>query len=433
MSENSDLPVIVVGAGPTGLVAAAHLIDRGISPIVLEAGESIAANIRQWAHVQLFSPWRHLVDPMAERMLAPTGWQRPDDDRHPTGGELIELFLRPLAELPDIAQTLRFDHRVSHVARHGIDKVTTDERASYPFVAVADRPAGEVRIVAQAVVDASGTWTQPNPLGAGGIPAIGEKEAAAEGIVRYGIPDILGAERARYANSRVAVVGSGHSAQNVIRFLATLAVEEPETTTTWLLRRPSAGQMFGGDQNDQLAARGELGASAEKLVSSGAVDLVTGFRLEQVIDGSGQVYLLSTDGVKIGPFDHVIASTGARPDFHIARELRLDIDPGVESTAALGPLIDPNIHSCGSVPPHGVDELAHPDAGYYPIGIKSYGRAPTFLLATGYEQARSVVAEIAGDHDAARRIELALPETGLCTSTTAPTTTTDCTSDCLPD
>jgi len=85
----------------------------------------------------------------------------------------------------------------------------------------------------------------------------------------------------------------------------------------------------------------------------------------------------------------------------------------------LAPLIDPNHHSCGTVPPHGVDELTHPELGYYAIGVKSYGRAPTFLLATGYEQARSVVAALAGDWEAARDVQLHLPETGVCSSTLA--------------
>lgn len=426
MTEHANLQVVVVGAGPIGLAAAAHLIERGMTPVVLEAGGFVAANIREWAHVRLFSPWQHLVDPVSERMLDAAGWERPADEGYPAGEDLIDLYLQPLADLPQVAEVLRFNHRVKHITRHGVDKVKSDERDASPFVVVADNPDGEVRIMARAVIDATGTWNQPNPIGAGGIPAIGEKRAADEGIVQYGIPDVLGVQRDRYANKRVAVVGSGHSAQNVIRDLASLAADAPQTEITWLVRRADAGQMFGGGGDDQLAARGELGSDAKRLATGGLVDFVTGFRLEQITDNDGEAYLLSTDGAKAGPFDHVIATTGARPDFDIARELRLNLDPGVESTAALAPLIDPNIHSCGTVPPHGVDHLAHPDKGYYPIGMKAYGRAPTFLLATGYEQTRSVVAEIAGDHDAARRIELALPETGLCSIDDAPIPTTDC-------
>ena len=105
----------------------------------------------------------------------------------------------------------------------------------------------------------------------------------------------------------------------------------------------------------------------------------------------------TTEGPRqIGPVDRIIAATGQRPDVSLTRELRLDLDPWLESARALGPLIDPNEHSCGSVPPHGHRELAHPEASFYTAGIKSYGRAPTFLLLTGYEQARSIAAAIAG-------------------------------------
>jgi hypothetical protein len=110
----------------------------------------------------------------------------------------------------------------------------------------------------------------------------------------------------------------------------------------------------------------------------------------------------------------VIGATGFRPDLSLLGELRLDLDDRVEAARALAPLIDPNVHSCGSVPPHGVDELTHPDDGVYVVGMKSYGRAPTFLLRTGYEQVRSIAAALAGDWEAARRVELVLPETGVC-------------------
>jgi hypothetical protein len=110
----------------------------------------------------------------------------------------------------------------------------------------------------------------------------------------------------------------------------------------------------------------------------------------------------------------LIVSTGLRPDMSFLRELRIALDPALECPPALAPLIDPNEHSCGTVRPHGARELAQPESGFYFTGMKSYGRAPTFLLMTGYEQVRSIVAEIAGDHEAARRVEFVLPETGTC-------------------
>jgi hypothetical protein len=105
-----------------------------------------------------------------------------------------------------------------------------------------------------------------------------------------------------------------------------------------------------------------------------------------------------------------------RPDLTVLRELRLHLDAAVESPAALAPLIDPNVHSCGTVPPHGAVELAHPEADFYIVGMKSYGRAPTFLLLTGYEQVRSVTAALVGDWERARQVKLVLPETGVCSA-----------------
>ena len=118
--------------------------------------------------------------------------------------------------------------------------------------------------------------------------------------------------------------------------------------------------------------------------------------------------------------DRIVVATGFRPDLSFLGELRIALDPAVEAPPALAPLIDPNLHSCGTVPPHGIAELSHPEPGFTIVGSKSYGRAPTFLMATGYEQVRSVVADIAGDHEAARDVRLVLPETGVCNSDPLP-------------
>lgn len=114
--------------------------------------------------------------------------------------------------------------------------------------------------------------------------------------------------------------------------------------------------------------------------------------------------------------DEVIANTGSRPDISFLREVRASFDPVLESVPQLAPLIDPNVHSCGSVRPHGEQELRQPEKDFYVVGVKSYGRAPTFLMATGYEQVRSVVSALVGDWEAAHKVDLNLPETGVCSS-----------------
>lgn len=411
-----ELPVLVIGAGPVGLAAAAHLAQRGERFVILEAGAAVGASIRKWGHVRLFSPWRYCVDEAAEALLAPTGWRMPDPDADPLGADLVRDYLEPLAALPQIAPHLHLNARVTSVARAGYDKLKTNGRERAPFVVRFEQHDGaEIQLLARAVIDASGTYESPNPLGASGVAALGERQAA--GQIVYGIPDVLGADRAQYAGRRVLVVGSGHSAFNAILDLETLARQTPDTRVTWAIRRAETGAMFGGQADDQLGSRGALGTRAEQVLRGGAVRLLTGARVERVTQQAGALTVFADDGRELGVFDRVIATTGFRPNLAMLGELRLALDDRNEAPAALAPLIDPNVHSCGTVPPHGVDELTHAaEPGFYIIGMKSYGRAPTFLMLTGYEQARSVAAAIAGDWVAAREVRLVLPETGVCGS-----------------
>jgi thioredoxin reductase len=406
----SDLPVAVIGAGPVGLAAAAHLIARGIEPVVFEAGAQVGASVREWGHVRVFSPWEYNVDPVAAEQLEAAGWTAPAADGYPTGAELAERYLEPLAALPQIAAALHLNARVVGVARHGIDKLKDEGRDDAPFELVIEQDGIERRVLARAVIDASGTWTRPNPLGSGGLPAVGERALADR--IAYGIPDVLETERDRYAGKRVLVVGSGHSAFNAILDLVTLRDSEPQTEILWAIRGGAPGRKYGGGGDDQLPARGALGAAIRRLVEDGTVALTGGFHAREVsADGDG---IAVSDGERTIVADEVIAATGFRPDLRLLGELRLDLDDRVEAARALAPLIDPNLHSCGSVPPHGVDELSHPDAGVYLVGMKSYGRAPTFLLRTGYEQVRSIAAALAGDWESARQVDFVLPETGVC-------------------
>ncbi len=408
---NTTLPVVVIGAGPVGLAAAAHLIERGLTPRVLEAGDAVGAGVSRWAHVRMFSPWAYTVDRAAGVILAKRGWRAPEPSAFPTGGEVVERYLHPLAATPEIAPHLRLGARVVAVTKQRHDRMKNAGRSDAPFVVRYEDATGEHEVLAQAVIDASGTIDMPNPLGASGIPALGERALRAR--IVYGVPDVLGVERARYAGKRVLVVGSGHSAFNVLDDLARLAQQAPGTRIVWALRRSSLARVLGGGEHDQLQERGRLGLAVGRWVEQGAMTVATGFRLEGLEDtGDG---IVAYDGdIVLPPMDEIVAATGFRPDLQLLSELRLELDAGTQSPRALAPLIDPNLHSCGSVRPHGAEELKHPDAGVYIVGMKSYGRAPTFLLLTGYEQVRSVVAAIAGDWQAARRVELVLPETGVC-------------------
>jgi hypothetical protein len=395
-----------------GLAAAAHLAERNLPFVVLEAGAGPADAVRQWSHVTFFSPWRFNVDTAAERLLVPTGWTKPDPDRDPTGRELIDLYLAPLASVPQLAPHMNYCAKVIAVTRFGMDRVPSNGRAERPFEITISRVDGATeRILASAVIDASGTWTSPNPAGANGRPAIGEAESQPR--IATGIPDVLGLDRARYAGKRVVVIGSGHSAIDSILNLMRLKSYVPHTRIIWTMRSPPSDKTFGGGADDQLAERGKLGARAKAAVASGNVSIEAPFRVARFALQEDEIVITDETGRSLRA-DEVIVATGFRPDFSMLSEISLDLHPWLECARELGPLIDPNEHSCGDVPPHGVKELTQPESGFFVVGMKSYGRAPTFLMATGYEQVRSIVAALAGDMQAALDTRLVLPQTGVC-------------------
>ena len=412
--------VAIIGAGPVGLAAAAHVLERGLRPIVLEAGNSAGHSVRQWGHVQLFSPWEYNIDRAAARLLAPTGWNSPEPDQYPTGAELVERYLEPLATRTVLAGHIQTNSRVTDISRAGFDKLKTKGRESAPFEIRYQNGQGPKVLRADAIIDASGTWHSPNPAGANDLRAIGETQAA--GRIAYGMPDVLGKDRARYAGKTVAVLGAGHSAIGTLTDLAKLAEQAPDTKPVWLLRGNDPAKAFGGGANDKLAARGELGATFAALVAADRIKLEREFRVSHLtLDGPHLI--VGAAGGCCGRqvvVDELIVATGFRPDLDFVRELRIQLDPAIECPVALAPLIDPNEHSCGTVRPHGARELAQVEPGFYFAGMKSYGRAPTFLMLTGYEQVRSIAAELAGDREAAERVELVLPETGVCNRSAAP-------------
>lgn len=410
-----DLPIAVIGAGPVGLSAAAHLLSRGLQPLIFERGEQVGSALRDWGHVRMFSPWKYNVDIVAANLLSGQGWTMPHGEQMPTGAGMVHDYLEPLASHPAIASCLKLSARVTAISRLGLDKMSDAGRAEAPFIVMwLDADGMRQQSLARAVIDCSGTWHSPNPLGVDGMPVLGEGETSP--AITYGIPDVLGKERHLYAGKRILVVGAGHSAINIILDLLKLKQSEAATHIIWALRHRNIKKVLGGGGNDQLRERGALGLAAREAIDGGMVELLAPLAIRSLqhrgnilkVDAAlrGEPYMLDVD--------RLIVATGFRPDLSLFRELRVALDPSVEAPLKLAPMIDPNLHSCGTVPPHGAVELAHPEPGFYIAGAKSYGRAPTFLMMTGYEQVRSIAAEIAGDHKAARETHLVLPETGVC-------------------
>ena len=400
--HTASLPVAVIGAGPVGLAAMAHLLAAGEEAVLFESGHQAGAAVSEWGHVRLFTRWEHNLDPVAAALLRSHGWVAPDPHEYPTGGELVDRYLVPLADLPVLAGRIHLGARVVSVTRAGLDKLKSTGRSDAPFVLRVIDAGGEGDVTAKAVIDASGTWYTPNPLGAGGVRAIGESAASAR--IRYGLPDVLGADRHRYADGRVLVVGSGQSAFHSLIDLAQLAKDEPGTEIHWAVRRVTLEEVLGRTVPDALPERARLATRVAALVTAGALRAHTGVSID-ALDAISSGVRVFAGGQRAVEVDEIIVATGFRPDLSLLGELRLSLDPALESPAGLAPLIDPNKHSCGTVPPHGAEQLAHPEEpGMFIVGMKSYGRAPTALMMTAYAQVRSVVAAVSGDWDAARDV-----------------------------
>ena len=415
--DNNKLPVAIIGAGPVGLAAAAHLTKNEIPFILFEAGDSVGNNFLSWGHVRVFSPWKYTIDKVAEELLVKAGWISPDKEALPTGKDLVEDYFRPLSELASIAPNIHLNSKVISMGRKGVDKMKTFGREKKTF-SIKVEENGQIKYYeAKAIIDSSGTWNQPNPIGSGGVFAEGEQESSDH--IFYGIPNVKADHLERYKNKNVVVVGSGHSAINVLLDLADIQEDHPNTKLNWILRKPDVTQVYGGQEADALEARGALGIRIEKLVNSGTLNIYTPFHILKLTRNENSIQIegdLKGQIETIPNVDEIISNTGARPNVDMLREVRVDLDSSLESVFDLAELIDPNIHSCGTVRPHGEAELRHPEQDFYIVGAKSYGRAPTFLMATGYEQIRSIVAYMAGDFEAAKRVELDLPETGVCSS-----------------
>jgi len=368
----TGLPIVVIGAGPVGLSAAANLIERGLDVVVYEAGPTPGHAIASWGHTRLFSPWQYVVDAASVRLLQKTDWVHPQADTLPTGTELIERYLVPLAATPELAATITYNTRVTAVSRQGMDRTRSTGRADTPFLLRLSGPDGTTEQLARAVIDASGTYGTPNSLTAAGLPLI-DASVIADNI-SHALPDVLGRERERFAGKRVVVVGAGHSAANTLMKLADLAAEAPGTTITWAIRGRSPVRVYGSD-GDELEARGRLGATAHDLVRNGAVSLVDGFEIDDVRPApAGRVSVVGRRHGEPATIeaDVVVNATGFRPNLEMLREIRLALDEVVEAPRLLAPLIDPNVHSCGTVPPHGVAGLSHPEPNFYLAGMKSY-------------------------------------------------------------
>jgi cation diffusion facilitator CzcD-associated flavoprotein CzcO len=384
--------IAILGAGPIGIEAALAAAERGIGFTVYESGQAVAAHVRDWGHVRLFTPWSMNVSP---RVRAALGGDAPAGDAAlPAGAELAAMYER-VAALPPLASKLRLGTRVEAVAREGLLKhqeIASAERAARPFRLLLTAPDGTERVErADAVIDCTGTYGNPNALGDGGIPAPGER-ALADRIERR-IPD-LEAERAAWAGRTVLLTGAGHSAQTAARALAELARSEPGTRVVWSVREESPS--WGAVDADPLPERAGLNATAAALArgESDAVSLRRGYVVDALEPAAGgRVRALLRNGGPPEPVevDRVLALHGGVGDFSLYRQLQVHECYATGSPMKLAAaLLGAAGGDCLAQESHGAATLLNPEPGFFILGAKSYGRNSQFLLRIGWEQVNDV-------------------------------------------
>lgn len=399
--SSPQYPVAILGAGPVGIETALAAVDAGLRFVLYEAGDEPASHVAEWGHVSLFTPWSLSVSPRLRRHLSNAGAEPPSDETCPTGDEFRRIALLPAAALPSIADHLRLGTRVVHVGRQGLlksDEIGTGKRLERAFRVLSVDAEGREHVdLARAVIDCTGTWSHPNRVGDGGIPAPGERALGPRLVQR--IPN-LSAEEGQWAGRRILLVGAGHSAQTAARDLAQFASRHPNTRIDWAIRSPQP--TFGAVDNDALPARAALTSYSAGLATgtSSAISVHTGVVVESFADEGPavRVTLRRWDGdVESLLVDRVLALTGAVGDDRIYRQLQVH-----ECYATSGPmtlaaaLLGSSGGDCLNQASPGIDSLRSPEPGFFILGVKSYGRNNSFLLRAGWDQADAVVRELVG-------------------------------------
>ena len=395
----SELKIAILGSGPTGLEAALAAAERGLPFTLYEATPGVAGHVRAWGHVSLFTPWSMNVSPRMRAALEAAGVPVPDGDRCPTGDELVDRLLAPLAALPGIAPNLRLSSRIVAIGREGLlkhEEISTSARSAQPFRLLVSDSDGCERIEhATLVIDTTGTYSNPNMLGDGGIPAPGE--LALDGWVRRSLPNF--AQEGDWAGKTILLIGGGHSAQTAVRDLARLAEQAPGTRVIWAMR--NAVHSCGADDTDVLPERGRLLREAAELANGGspAIEVKPGVAVESLRRKGGrvEVSLRSADGLETVTVDRILSLTGFVPDDRMYRQLQIHecyafSAPMKLSAALLGSAGGGG--DCLSQTSHGADTLVNPEPNFYILGIKSYGRNTNFLMRVGWEQVGEVFGRI---------------------------------------
>ncbi len=393
----------VLGAGPIGLEAALYATTLEMDVTAYEAGGEVGSGVRGWRHVEMFSPFGMNRSPLGATLLAREGHDLPDEDAYQTGEEYAETYLRPLSELPLLEGRVRYGARVVSVGKEGLGKsdlIGQEARLERPFRLLLEEDGTERIAHADLVLDCTGLYGNPNWLGSGGIPALGER-ALRDRIV-YALPDVLGGDRDAYAGKTTLLAGDGYSAATTLFGLLELAREEPDTRVVWLTNhdREPRYEIIEDDALSRRAALIEAANLISRREDDENLEQIAGAsveRIEATLEGGFRVEIGGSARRQIA-VDRVVANVGFSPDNSVYRELQVH-----ECYASRGPMSLAAAllgagggADCLAVPSLGPETLKNPEPGFYIIGSKSYGKGFNFLLKNGLDQVRDALGLVTG-------------------------------------
>lgn len=376
--------LIVIGAGPIGLEAALAGHARGFEVTLLER-DRIGSSLLRWGSTRFFTPFEMNVSARIREVLDDDA---PAPDALLTGSEFAAL-MRIAASRPPLAGCVLEEHEVVSVGRA---RLTRKDMPNHPirrercFSVLVDTPEGEKVLEAERVLDATGAQT-PVAVGAGGVPAKGERQVS-DRFVRY-----LGDLEARLpslASKRVLMLGHGHSAANAVLLLEALARSHPETRVTWATRSMNKKPVVAV-ADDPLPERQRIVDRANQLALEPPAFLTVERRAHveeiEALDGR---FIVRLSGDRRGEYDAILGFTGYRPDLSIVSELPIQISAVTEGAAGIERALS-NVTDCLSVPRISDADLASGEPGFWLVGHKSYGRSSTFLLRDGLDQLETVL------------------------------------------
>lgn len=400
----SSSALTIIGAGPIGLEAAAWAAARNWDVVLFEKN-NIGHHIRQWGHIKLFSPFHmnhsnwgpHLLIRAFPKLILP------EESSCISGNEYVSNYLEPLSQLPELSNKIFLETRVIQIGKEDLSKnkyIAEDLRLDHPFRILVAQDNSKFIHQTHAVIDASGVYSSPQFMGSGNIPALGELEAKKEikTHIHSGIPDILGINRLRFANRKILLVGSGHSAATSLKAFQKLVQETSQTKVLWLSRSRQKN-LYDIFVNDPLPDRDALSRLGNSLATKTPnwLEYLPGSTVQQITSlpqNNQSVFKITvkTDsGYREFEIDEIISNVGFMPDNSLYRQLQIHECYATSGPIKLAATLLEESTDCLAHSTQDIETLKNPEPNFFILGNKSYGTNPSFLLSTGIKQIETVM------------------------------------------